>query len=385
MECLVLKRKKTKVGQLVTLSTTRSITEEDRRVHAKWQILDEWYKAVEQDPNQEWVDKAVMSVINAIVYQERVYFCLERENVRELLSKDKNWIEPIGLSNSKYETLIAELVDRKFIELYDDSKRPSIYKVCEKSLLEMVKLESEDEQLAQVLEFVSKNDKNSSDGYSDGCFSEKQSQVVENIQKTTFQPRTDNTDGCSDGYSDVEKKKIRKEENKDDLNKFSFKDLLYREIVDMDLKEISQSSQSLADLAVENCQDFDTGNYNLRILESFLVQKCHNKPSKAQKDFIKNIVDGFKFNAEKALSLKNNQNIELKQPKATEVKSVIADMDQEQVSQGYTLNVLKASFGKEKLEKLGQKLNKAENSAEKEVLQKEIDYWKNIIFGKTGE
>jgi hypothetical protein len=377
MECLVLKRKKTKVGQLVTLSTTRAITPEDTRVHAKWQILEEWYKAVEQDPNHEWVDKAVMSIINAIVYQERVYFCLERENVRELLSKDKNWVEPIGLSNGIYGTLIAELIDRNFITLHDDSKRPSIYKVCDKTLLEMVKVESEDEQLAQVLEFVNKNSKNSSDG----CVEPKQVQVSENIEDSLFNPRTDN----ADGYSDVEKKKIRKEEKKANTETFSFKDLLYREITNLDLREISQSSQSLADLAVENCQDFDTGNYNLKILESFLVQKCHNKPSKAQKEFIQNIVSGFKFHAEKALSFKNNQNIELKQPKPTDVKSVIADMDTEQVSQGYTLNVLKASFGKEKLEKLNQRLDRSQDSAEKAVLEKEIQYWQNIIYGKTGE
>ena len=191
VKCSILERKKNKYDRLIILNKTRDITENDIDIHAKWETLHDWYNQIEFAPNVDWVDKAICSVLNSIVYKERIYFCIERENVRELLKNDNNWNKKIGLPNNEYGRLIAELIDRDYIRLYDSSKKPHIYEVCDNTILNMIKVESKEEQLSQVVEFINKNPKFNGN----------------NI-----------TDGSTDGKTDVEKKKIRKEEKEKNFN-----------------------------------------------------------------------------------------------------------------------------------------------------------------------
>ena len=354
MECLVLKRKKDKSPKLIVLSKTKHISEDDVEVHAKWEVLKEWYQAI--DGSDDWVDQAIMSIINSIVYQERVYFCLERENIRNLLKNDLNWSKSLGMSNEKYSYLLAELINRGFIGLFDDTKKPHIYKVIEPMLLNMIKIESEEEQLTQVLEFRDKN------------------------------PRF-NTDGKSDGKSDGEKKKIRKEEKESSSVDVEENNLDKNKSVNFEQLLVIQHPESfpnfdevklLAQLAVENCPDFDVGKSDLRKLEKHLKSMC-KKPSPKQKSFIEKLVSAFEFEAQKYYILRQAEGVRLKEPKKVKADSMKKQVEMEDVIHNNTLNVLKNMFGKEKIKVLKSKLENTQKDSEKKAIEMEIEYLEGIL------
>ena len=347
MDCLVLKRKKDKSNKLIVLSKTKYITDDDMEVHAKWEILGNWYESIIKDG--DWIDKAVMSVINSIVYQERIYFCMERDNIRNLLKHDKNWDASLGMDNNKYKWLVGELIDREFIEAHDNVKRPHIYKVIEPTILNMIKVESEAEQLTQVIEFRDKN------------------------------PKQSVADGYADGYADVEKKRRREVENKGELNssnKISFQQLLFRQVVD-DLPRF-EDLPYLAQLAVENCEDFECDNHTVSVLSKHLQNMCKGKVSPKQKDFIGKIVSTFEFEASKCVNLTQTQGIELKQPQELKNTPLVTNVDAEDAMQSHTLNILKQTFGGDKIKSLKKRIDTAED-VDRPALQAELNYWEQLI------
>lgn len=347
MECLVLKRKKDKSNKLIILSKTKKILQDDVEVHAKWEVLNEWYNAIGDDG--DWIDKAVMSVINSMVYQERIYFCMERENIRTLLKNDKNWKGQLGMDNNKYKWLLAELVDREFIMAHNNVKRPHIYKVIEPTILNMIKVESEAEQLSQVIEFRDKNPKHSV------------------------------ADGYADGYADVENKRNREIENKGELEcseKISFQQLLFKQITD-GLPRFDEIPY-LAQLAVENCEDFECDNFTVSTLKKHLQNMCKGKVSPKQKEYISKIVSNFEFEASKYANLTQVQGRELKQPEALNNTPLVSNVDEEEAMQSHTKTVLLNSFGVEKIKMLKKRIDRADD-ADRPALEAELNYWENLI------
>lgn len=358
---LILKLKEDKLPRLVTLSKARFITEEDVEIHFAWEYLKEGYEEIEKDLNAQWVDKAQHSILNSIVYQQRIYFCFERDNVRSLLSSDKNWEKPLKLDNNNYGYMIGELIKKDIIKLHDDTKKPHIYKVIHPEVLKMIKIDSEEIQLSQVIDYRDNNPR-----YKD-----------KNI-----------SDGKSDGKSDVEKKRIREEENEcesevqnnDCLSKtdspkkklITFQQLLFREFPENfpSFDEIP----SLAQLAVENCQDFDVGYSDLATFESHL-KGMRGKLTPKQKKYVESLVDKFKFEATKYYNLTEIDDVELRQPTELKAKSIRHEMNSEESVQSNTLNVIKSTYASEKIKKLKARIEICEEEFEKREMEAELAYW----------
>ena len=241
-------------------------------------------------------------------------------------------------------------VKKGIIELFDDKKRPNIYRVIHSEILEMINIDSDDEQLRQVYDF---RDKNSPDGY-------------------------------SDGYSDVEKKKIRKVENKTEntvtnepTKSISFNGLLAKQCGDKwpSFEDVSY----LAQLAVENCEDFEADRHTISTLERHLLGQV-GKPTKKQKEHVSNLAERFRYEAEKIINLKQVNDIELRQPEEITVKKLdTPQVDEEDMAQRRTLNAIKGMGGNEKIRLLKAKLENAETEEDKYYLQKEIELWEGIL------
>lgn len=355
MSCLILKRKKEKANKLVTLSKTKKITDDDVEIHAKWSMLREWYCATE---SEEWVDKAITSVINSIVYQERIYFCLERDNVRNLISNDQNRESSIGLDNNNYKWLIQELVERDFIRLHDATKKPYIYKVIEPEILEMVKIDSPEDQLKQVEEFVGKNPK---------------------YQEVTV------TDGSSDGKTDVDnKKEVNSKEETSEISspspskKFTFEQICYREI--NKFKMSNEDLSMLAQIIIENCEVDDFGSFEKNIIKKIFKAMCGGKTSKKQNDEIDRMLVVFENEFKSFLVLKQTEDMEPKQPNNIQVKSAIQESKSEDAEQNRTLSVLKALFFKEEIQRINKKLKSDSlDENEKVELEHKLEYLERKI------
>lgn len=356
MESPVLKLKKKKSPNLYILQKTKTIQEEDIVPHAEWEIIKNWYRDIEKHPDVEWIDKAMNSVINSIVHQRRAVFAISRDGIRDILTNDKNWLEPIGLKNERYEFLLASLVEAGIIENVRERqhKKLSIYKVVSQDILEMIKVASPEEQLREVIDFVDKND--------------------------------DIDEGTQEGTQKGTQKDRKLESKKDSLNrsdsplnssKVTFEQLLFAQHPDSfpSFDEVTY----LAQLAVENCDLVEVDTYTMRTLEKHLKSLCKNKPTPKQKAWIDKIMGAFEFEANKNINLKQVQNIDLKEPIELQSKALKKAVDDDAAIQNNTLNILKATFGKEKIVNLKRKIERSQDVNEKNVLQQELEYWQNIL------
>lgn len=357
---LILKLKEDKLPRLIILSKTRYIDKEDTEIHFAWEYLKDGYNQIEKSKKSDDMDKKMHSILNSIVYQQRIYFCFERDNTRKLLKADKNWKKPItGLSNGEYSHIIEEFCRKEIIKLHDDTKKPHIYKVIHPEVLSMIKVDDEETQLSQVIEFVEKNKGKSK------------------------------TDGKTDGKTDVDKEINRKEEKESESEPennnclvendspkkklITFEQLLFREYPESfpSFDDIPY----LAQIAVENCEDFDAGYSNLAKFEQHLKSQAGSKPTKKQKNFITMLVDTFSFEAKKAYSLVETDGIELRQPTELKAKSIRQEVDKEEQIQNNTLNVIKSTYGQEKIKKLKARIESCEDEIKIAEMKAELAYW----------
>lgn len=114
------------------------------------------------DKNSPSYQKAACSVIAAILLQERVYFCLSRRTLSDLMLNDTNYPENItrGFKANHYKLIFAKLINVfKIFELVQSGDRKnrasSIYKVSHPEILTYLQNKVDhNEQLNQCLSFT---------------------------------------------------------------------------------------------------------------------------------------------------------------------------------------------------------------------------------------
>jgi hemerythrin-like domain-containing protein len=103
------------------------------------------------------------------------------------------------------------------------------------------------------------------------------------------------------------------------------------------------------------------------------------KPSTAQKNFIDLLKKHFDKESNKFYHLLQSQDIELGELTKIKDTSVKNAIDKDAVVQNNTLNILKATFGKEKMEKLRSRLDNVQDDVEKYEIEMEIAQWEKIL------
>lgn len=358
--------------KIINLSRTRKITDEDVEMHWYWASLKEDYKEEEKDENTEWLDKAILSFVNSIIYQQRIFCTITRKGLEQVFSSDKNRKEPIGLSKDKkngktyYQWFLHEARKRGIISLYDDSKKPFIYQVIQPEIVKMVMVDSPEEQLNQVIDFVNKNNKNNH-------------QVGDQV-----------------GDQVIEYKNIRITEDKGEVSavvsetkhstseKISLEKLLFKEYPEN--FPMFDDIEYLAQLAVENCTGFDGGITDKRVFEKHLKSLSGGKPTPKQKKFMEGLVEKFGFEAEKYIALVDSENLEVKQPKKITPKRTMPNKQDEKeidiINQNNTLNTLLSSVDDSHLEKLKTAMENAKDEEVKQHYEIQIKQWKRIHYGQ---
>ena len=133
------KRSTAKAKQnLILLKFTRQINDQDLEL-PQWQFMQKEY---DECQNEEWVTKAVVSIFNSILFQQRVFFNLTRDTTRALLKADKNWDTSIGMKNENYKALIQELLSSELIREVKKGTKSYVYEVISPELLDFMVVNS---------------------------------------------------------------------------------------------------------------------------------------------------------------------------------------------------------------------------------------------------
>lgn len=94
-----------------------------------WNYLTEEYKTV-----REPFSRILVTFLNAIMTQQRAYFAITRDRVRQIAQSDPNWRgnQP-GFGNDEWPTILRLLADTRIAVLVQKGRgrRPSVYRLGE--------------------------------------------------------------------------------------------------------------------------------------------------------------------------------------------------------------------------------------------------------------
>jgi hypothetical protein len=145
------------VSNYAFLKRTKLITKEDREGDPAWAELGQDYEDAKQEKSA-WAVKAMLTVINSIIFQRRLVFIMTRESLRKLLKSDANWNKNIGLKQGNYKhilkiiySMVGELVE--YGKSKQTGRRVAIIKVTSKDILKYLNVNYE-EQLEEARELL---------------------------------------------------------------------------------------------------------------------------------------------------------------------------------------------------------------------------------------
>lgn len=147
-------------GSYVILKSTKLIQKEDIENDPAWDMVAQEY---EEAKDSEWLTKATVSIINSIIFQRRVVFLMNRDNLRNLLKNDKNWDAGIGLKAENYSSIIRRIC-KGLVEKVGEVKINAagryvmIFKVVHPDLLKFLQVDVI-EQLKEAQNFQKKKTK----------------------------------------------------------------------------------------------------------------------------------------------------------------------------------------------------------------------------------
>jgi hypothetical protein len=370
MESPVLKLKKQKGPNLYLLTRAKTIQEEDIEVHAKWAIVKKWYDDTKNHPDVEWVDKAMTTILNSIVYQNRAVFAVTLEKTRELLRGDKNWWvdgekgSGIGLKDTNYSLLFNKLVEAGVIEQVREQKHrePRVFRVCEGDFKDMLEINiSAEEQEREVLDFID-NSKGSAEG---------------------------STEGSTKGNTEIKKeRKIEKKEqnfiinNKPEENtksKATLEDLLGALFNPTGDYPRYEELREVAIYVIEHIPTFKAENHDMYVFKEYFKNlKNLKKPSQ----HIINLAERFKQEVDKIAANEKLENIEVKdfntvinQHKTSVSKKAKESLD---VTQQNTINAIVGFENEQTITAIKNKLETEEDPRIRRSLESQLHYWQKV-------
>lgn len=149
--------------KLIVLKQTRKIEEIDL-FEEKWKVIKNEYI---ENINGDWLDKAMTSFLNSIVYSNRAVFIITRESLRQLLKSDENWDKTIGLKDSNYPIFLCEMINGELIKKIVDGTKASVYELISPELLKFINADVEAQRL-EAVEFANTCDPDDDQGTQEG-------------------------------------------------------------------------------------------------------------------------------------------------------------------------------------------------------------------------
>ena len=375
------KRKNKQPTKLVYLQETRYITNEDVKNNKVWKDLKSGYSYIKKDKTAKWVDKAIQTVLNSIVFQQRVFFCMTRMNTRVLLKEDQNWGN-LALDNNKYGFLLEEMKDDGLITI-DKSEKPWMMEVIEPEILTMINLNLKEEQRNQVLGIRKKNHQDSEPDRKPDRKPDQDPDLEDRIKNNEdFKIETDSFIKKEAYNIPLEKK------TNNDLTKPLDKDMAKPTVKRMSLARLfSQQNYKpkslpgfdeidiLAELAVENCFELEVDEGDDLSVPEFTLKKILNKhvgkPSAKQKPFIEQLIANFNISAETYYYNKPENKVSLVEPEIIVNVPTKEEIDRDQKK---TLHAVMLPHISETISILREEIQTSNNEAKKKRLSAELNF-----------
>lgn len=168
----------------IILQYVKTITEQDL-------VLPEWYELNEDyKTNSHPLSKVIITIRNSILFQRRIFFCMTRKSLRELIDKDLNWKVKGKFTNEKYSYIIRLLTKEfsilKIAQKTTNKRGVDVYQVIDSSILKHLQID-ENKQFEQTITFANKfNSLNNSDRKSDQVVSSKEIVVRKTLTNDVF-------------------------------------------------------------------------------------------------------------------------------------------------------------------------------------------------------
>ncbi len=129
---------------------------DDSTTNAAWKYLIQEYQTVQQP-----LSRVLVSILNAIVTQQRTHYAITRSMTRQVVQSDPNWKnnQP-GFSNEEWPTILKLLSITRIAVLVHkgEGRRPSVYSVGEEWLHLITSNGNARCQEADAVSFVQKNE-----------------------------------------------------------------------------------------------------------------------------------------------------------------------------------------------------------------------------------
>ena len=143
---------------LVLLQETREINQNLVNLFKDCEYLFQQYKEYDKETNKkdDSIVKIAISILNSILYQRRVFFCITRDGVKNLVKNDKNWKINISWANDYYKSVI------RFLTYKDDptirqikyrgynSRKPIMFEVIDPDLIEMITIDAKQQKKESI-------------------------------------------------------------------------------------------------------------------------------------------------------------------------------------------------------------------------------------------
>ncbi len=155
------------VKNLEHLTLTRNLSNENGLPHEVWDWLKEQYNDINE---YDSVSKAMVSVLNSILNQERIFFAISRKGMLELVKSDMNFktTKGTGFKTTLYSKILSKLQEDGYISKFQDSDNgltATGYEVCDEYLLSYLDRKIDRiKQQKEVSDFVSRNSSNLREG-----------------------------------------------------------------------------------------------------------------------------------------------------------------------------------------------------------------------------
>lgn len=89
----------------LALNGTKLITQEDIESSPGWAMVAEEYRA---EQKSRWVVRAQVSLINSILYHQKMVFILTRDGFAEICRGDGNWNKSLGFSPKNWSQFLLQ-------------------------------------------------------------------------------------------------------------------------------------------------------------------------------------------------------------------------------------------------------------------------------------
>lgn len=373
------------------LHIKKKIDIEEDGGNVKWRSLQDIYDKVNRSGSTDKIPYMLVSFINSIFCQERIFFTMDMESFKEdVWNKDenfKNWKEKDrkGFRGTTWTNFKKYLQEQGYVKIHNLDKKTGrstdnkalLYEIIHPNLLELLNIDKE-KQYQETKAWINGDTNAKYDGKHDGKHDGKQ--AISNKSKGI----NTNHNQSQDNY---------------DFNLTM--SLLFREEFGInqrtDWSEINDQIDFLASYAVENigiedCTRRDFLNYLKELNRNKNFETKANKYTKwSQKQFAELLADNFEKAVESYVyhAKKENKQLQIVEPQeiVKENKPTPRLTKEErkkkwqEAGQRETVNVLKADFANPALEALERQLSKAKDDDTRKMILQEIKMIRMVCYG----